>query len=92
MLENRIETALKKGCKKLGALCLKWVSPGNRGVMDRIVIYRGRVWWRELKRPGKKLEPLQVIMHRDMAAQGMDVGKLDSLEDVKKFLDEISTA
>lgn len=41
MLEKDIEARLKRGVERAGGLCLKWVSPGCTGVMDRIVLLPG---------------------------------------------------
>lgn len=62
MLEKELEAKLVKGVQGLGGYCLKWVSPGNRGVPDRIVLLPGgRVVFVEMKRPaaGSKPSPLQ---------------------------------
>ena len=36
--ENKVETYFASSIKKLGGLVYKWVSPGKRGVPDRIAI------------------------------------------------------
>ena len=41
MLEKDIEKILVNEVKKLGGRAYKWVSPGNDGVPDRIVILPG---------------------------------------------------
>ena len=38
MTEASIEKRLVEGVKKLGGICLKFVSPSTPGVPDRIVI------------------------------------------------------
>ena len=42
MLEKEIEKILMAEVKKLGGRAYKWVSPGNDGVPDRIVIFPDR--------------------------------------------------
>ena len=50
MRERDIEKKLVQGVKQLGGECLKWVSPGNTGVPDRIVILpSGDIFFVELK-------------------------------------------
>lgn len=53
-IENDIEKYLVRQIKSIGALCYKFTSPGTRGVPDRIILYRGNVFFIELKRPGGK--------------------------------------
>ena len=43
MLEKDIEARLKRGVERAGGLCLKWVSPGCTGVMDRIAMLNGPI-------------------------------------------------
>ena len=38
-LERNIERKLVNGVKAMGGIAYKWVSPGNTGVPDRIVIF-----------------------------------------------------
>lgn len=57
ILEKDIEKRLVREVKKLGGLCLKWVSPGNSGVPDRIVLMPGgKAIFVELKKPGGREE------------------------------------
>lgn len=60
MRERDIEKKLVKGVKKLGGECLKWVSPGNTGVPDRIVILpSGDIFFVELKTESGRLSGQQ---------------------------------
>ena len=50
MREKDIEKILVNGVKDVGGRAYKWVSPGNNGVPDRIVILpEGRIVFVELK-------------------------------------------
>lgn len=40
MKETKLEQYLVKEIKKENGLCLKWMSPGAKGVPDRIIIMR----------------------------------------------------
>lgn len=81
MLERQIETATTQAAKHVGGKALKWVSPGNPGVPDRIVILPGgRVIFVECKAPGKKPTALQAKVHAQLRALGCDVRVIDSLE------------
>ena len=58
MRESRVEGALRKKVTAAGGLCLKFVSPGQRGVPDRLCIMpHGVVAFVELKAPGKHTDP-----------------------------------
>lgn len=48
--ERDVESYLVKAIKAKGGLCYKWVSPGIRGVPDRLVILKGKVAFVEVKR------------------------------------------
>lgn len=58
--ERDVERYLIKECKKRGWLCWKFVSPGRRGVPDRIVIRPGSAAFVEVKRKGGRISPLQI--------------------------------
>ena len=60
MRERDIEAWLKSRIEKLGGLWLKFVSPGNDGVPDRIaVLPDGRLVFVELKTRNGKLSAVQ---------------------------------
>ena len=57
MKERDIEVLLRDGVKQLGGKAYKWVSPGNAGVPDRIVILPGgKVIFVELKHEPQSIE------------------------------------
>ena len=58
-LEKDIEKKLVKYAESLGMLTFKFTSPSNAGVVDRIFIYRGQVFFMEIKTVSGKLTPLQ---------------------------------
>lgn len=82
MLESKIEAHLVKHCKEIGALCEKFTSPQRRSVPDRIITYRGRILFVELKATGKKPTEAQVRDHERRRALGAEVVWTDSLEGV----------
>lgn len=90
MLEKQIEQNLRIKVKSIGGLALKFVSPGMVGVPDRIVLLPdGRIYFVELKAPGKKPSPKQVKMAQILASLGHQVRVIDSMESVKEFINEI---
>lgn len=91
MRESQIEARLSREVKHAGGLCLKWVSPGCTGVMDRIVLLPGgRVIFVELKQPGGRLSERQKWMRDVLSGLGMDVRCLWSKEQVDEFLEEVT--
>ncbi len=87
MRESAIENRFRKEVEKRGGKALKWVSPGNRGVPDRIVILPGgRTVYVEMKAPGKPLEPLQVKWAKTLRGLGHAVYKIDSAADINLFI------
>lgn len=90
MRERDIEAYLRERVKALGGWAAKWVSPGNNGVPDRLVILPGgRIVMAELKAPGRKPDPLQVVQHKRLRALGCDVRVIDSKEQVDDMLREL---
>ena len=91
--ESDIEKRLRLGVKKLGGLCLKWVSPGFTGVPDRIILLPGgRVVFVELKAPGKHERPRQRIVQEALRYLGFIVySSVDSKEKVDRILASLLT-
>lgn len=89
MLEKDIEKILVNGVKKLGGRAYKWVSPGNDGVPDRIVILPGlRPVFVELKTEKGQLSALQKVQIKRLQELGQEVEVLYGLPQVRDFLDE----
>jgi hypothetical protein len=90
MREKQIEARLKREVKKIGGLALKFASPGNAGVPDRIVLLpKGKVVFVELKAPGKNLRPLQIKRKEQLETLGFKVYVIDSYEKVDVFIQEV---
>lgn len=87
--EGRVEAHLCNRCKRLGFLCYKFVSPGNKGVPDRIVIGNGHTVFVELKAESKVPRKLQLKVHDKMRDAGADVRVADTVELVDKLLKEL---
>jgi len=91
VLERNIESYLRNSVKKIGGVAYKWVSPGNSGVPDRIVIAPGgRLAFVELKAPGRKPTALQLVQHDKLRALGWDVRVIDSREGVDDLIKELT--
>ncbi|MEI7027143.1 VRR-NUC domain-containing protein [Paenibacillus sp. y28] len=90
MRESILERRLVREVKRVGGLAPKWVSPGNRGVPDRLVILpNGRTVYVEMKAPGKQLDPLQVRWAKKLLGLGHQHYKIDSNEDIDRFIAEV---
>lgn len=90
MRESTLECRLVREVERIGGKAPKWVSPGNRGVPDRLVILSGgRTVYVEMKAPGKPLQPLQRKWAKTLQQLGHEVYKIDSDADIDKFIAEV---
>lgn len=90
MRERTIERKLTMEVKKRGGLAPKFVSPGLDGVPDRMVLFPdGKLAFVELKAPGEKMRPLQLLRKRQFEALGFRVYCIDRPEQIGGILDEI---
>ena len=90
MKERDIEALLRDGVKQLGGKAYKWVSPGNAGVPDCIVILPGgKVIFVELKQENGRLTRLQKVQQETLRGMGVAAVTLRGAEDVKMYLDEL---
>jgi hypothetical protein len=90
MNEREIEMKFKKEVEELGGLCLKFTSPGMAGVPDRLVLFpKGRLFFVELKAPGKKLRPLQLKRKKQLESLGFQVYVIDSYKCIESFSQEV---
>lgn len=87
VLEKDIEKRLRKGIRKMGGRCYKFVSPGNAGVPDRIVVVPDKVLFVELKTKTGRLTKLQQRQIEKLKALGSEVFVLWGKEDVDRFLE-----
>lgn len=90
MREAEIEKRLKNGIRQIGGRCYKFVSPGNDGVPDRIVVLPGgKIVFIELKAETGRLSPLQRIQITRLRGLNADVRVLKGLSAVNQFLEEM---
>lgn len=90
--EKEIEAYLVRSVKNKNGLCMKWTSPGNAGVPDRIImIPGGKVYFVELKAEGKRenLSPLQKNFIRKLKSLNCDVRVISSFKEVDNFIKEV---
>ena len=92
MREKQIEMKLVEAVRRRGGLCPKFISPGLAGVPDRIVLLPGgHMAFVELKAPGRKPRPLQVVRSEQLRALGFKVYVIDRIDQIGSALDEISS-
>ena len=88
MRERVVEAALRDAVRKAGGVCLKFRSPGNDGVPDRLCLFPGGVAaFVETKRPGKHIEPgsLQEDWLRTLRAMGFEAVEISTTRAAKAF-------
>lgn len=91
--ERDAEQKLVKGMKVLGGVALKFVSPGNAGVPDRIVIRPdGYVEFVEMKTIKGVVSAIQERQIYRLRSLGCRVRVLYGSKDVADFLDEMRGA
>ena len=89
MREREVEKILVDGIRKLGGRAFKWVSPGNDGVPDRIVVLPGYpAVFVELKTITGRLTSLQRVQLKRLKDMGQAVRVLHGEHEVKLFLEE----
>lgn len=89
--EKQIENYLREQVKKMGGKAYKFVSPGNAGVPDRIVVLPGgRVIFVELKSPEGRLTVLQQAALGHLRRMGCDAYAVYSKHEVDLVLKESS--
>ena len=89
MREQVIEAYLRSEVKALGGKAYKFVSPGTTGVPDRLVLLPGgRVFFVELKAPGRQSTPQQKLQQQRISKLGFSVQVIDNKPDVDRFIEQ----
>lgn len=83
--ESYIENYLNKMIKNIGGLSYKFTSVVN-GVPDRIIIYNGKIYLVEVKKPNEKPRANQVHIHKKINEQNVPVYVIDTTEGVDDFV------
>lgn len=90
MREKEIEKVLTTEVKKLGGRAYKFVSPGNNGVPDRMVIFPGQApVFVELKTGKGQLSALQEVQVRRLRELGQKVFVAKGIDGVSQFLQDM---
>ena len=89
--EGYVEEYQVEQAEEHGGLCYKWVSPGRRGVPDRILIGGGHVIFVELKSSVGQLSKSQQLMIPRLRDHGADVRVIRSRSEVDALMEELMT-
>ena len=90
MREKDIEKVLVDEAKRLGGRAYKWVSPGNAGVPDRIVIFPDREpVFVELKTDTGTLTALQKVQIDRLQALGQLVYIVRGMDGLSQFFQDM---
>lgn len=90
MTEKEIEKVLTTEVKKLGGRAYKFVSPGNNGVPDRMVVFPGQApVFVELKTEKGQLSALQEVQIRRLRELGQKVFVAKGIDGVSQFLQDM---
>lgn len=92
MFERYIENRLRTKVKCLGGLAIKINCPWFVGMPDRLILGNGKVWFVELKAPGKKPSKMQLMCHKYLLKLGFKVWVIDSPEQLKIFIHDFTKA
>ena len=87
MRERDIEKRLICKVREMGGEVYKWVSPGNSGVPDRIVMLPGgQVIFVELKTDGNTPTPVQRAQMKRIRKTGCRVELIRGMDELEEFL------
>lgn len=90
MRESTVEIYLHGQVTVAGGTTRKFVSPGHRGVSDRIVLWPGALMhFVETKAPGEKAKPHQEREHARMRALGFEVHVLDTKAKIDTYINRV---
>ena len=97
MQEKDIEKWMTEQVKRLGGLSLKFVSPGNPGVPDRIYIFPGgKIYFVELKKELGRLSGVQKWQRERFQKMGCQFYVIKGMNSAREFIrgleHEIQTA
>lgn len=89
MRESKIEEILREEVKNLGGRAYKFVSPGNDGVPDRIVIFPDRQpIFVELKTDTGRLTQLQKVQLKRLQDLGQNTYVIRGIDGLSQFFQD----
>lgn len=88
--EKQLERKFREAVRRAGGRAYKFISPGNAGVPDRLVVLPGgRTGFVELKRKGGKPRPDQRHQMEILEKLGCVTAVLDSADRIGAVLDAV---
>lgn len=88
--ERDIEKWLRQKIRQMGGEAMKFTSPGNDGVPDRIAILPGgRVWFIELKVAGEKPKAIQEWQIERLRKLGCNVAVIAGMAEARSWIQEV---
>lgn len=89
--ERDIERWLRRKIESKGGVAMKFTSPGNDGVPDRIAILPGgQVWFIELKVSGEEPNAIQCWQIERLQKLGCSVAVIAGMEQARSWIREVS--
>ena len=90
--EKQLEKYLRLRIEERGGVCLKFVSSGQNGVPDRVIVMPGgRVYFVELKTQTGKLSRIQKYQLKRLINLGQICSVVYGKEGVKAFLRDLDS-
>ena len=93
MREKEIEQKFRDAVKERGGIAIKLSIQSFDGMPDRMVLFpKGIIAFVEVKAPGMKPRPLQLVRHKMLRSFGFKVFVLDNVDMIAEVIDEILSA
>lgn len=73
MTESQIQRKIITRLEKAGWYVIKMIITTKNGIPDIMALKNGKAVFIEVKRPGEKPRPLQIIRHDELRMQGFEV-------------------
>ena len=88
--ERDIEKWLREKIQQRGGIAMKFTSPGNDGVPDRIAILPGgQVWFIELKKDGEVPTKIQEWQIERLRKLGCNVAVIAGMKEARAWIWEV---
>lgn len=93
MRERDIEKWLRRQIESMGGKFMKFTSPGNNGVPDRLaVLSGGLIYFIELKTDRGRLTPIQVWQIDRLRQLGVNAAVIRGMDEARSFIEEVQDA